>query len=382
MPFQEIDTENTYVEGEVWRKRVVAPLALPSFGWRVLHMGLAEDLVVREPDANDCWSRNLNEPGKELIGNAHLSLGAKNAQTIEILRDGVTLTELGLVLVEDREGSWGNMAEKAEGYCLDKVLERWSITASAILESGPERSRFWTRWEGDHSWAELTFFIERDSGEVLVEGRVLCNERSARLQWIVSGGGGATSDVPAGQVYREQPGQVPFSRWFWRERPGGVVGFASDVLGDVDFRKDESRVTLFRASRYASGGAADAQERPWRHTMECGLLDFRAAFFFATDQALSICERLRRPPIVHPVSPQPGDWKSSGTMAQVQPLSVELLSLKMDAGQVLTLRLRNAGEEAVRPNIVLDSGGYEFAELQAGEIRSEKVALPLQSLSD
>ena len=42
LPFQEIDVENRTSVEVPWRKRVLVPVTLPSFGWNVLELGWVE----------------------------------------------------------------------------------------------------------------------------------------------------------------------------------------------------------------------------------------------------------------------------------------------------------------------------------------------------
>jgi Glycosyl hydrolases family 38 N-terminal domain len=206
---------------------------------------------------------------KPFIANSQWRIGLSHKNELNIRHQGKNFlagkNRMRLIVVEDPWGSWGGMDEKPESFCLDQIQEEWRIFESHILESGPERSRLWTRWEGRRSWMELTFDLCREQEWIKVQGHLLWNQRSARLQLVLPSKGAATCDVPGGRVERSQRGQVPVARWFSRttlEGPPTRIGVATDVLGDADFLQHETRLTLARASRYAMTCAPTRKNNP------------------------------------------------------------------------------------------------------------------------
>ncbi len=343
LPFQSIRTEHTSMQDLPWRMRAVTALEIPAFGWRVVRMGIAYDKLPAQKITNPCKSLSGGQPW---ISNGKWSVGVKRG-ALAIQRGGrnflLSNKNLRLLVVEDPWGSWGGMNEEPEGFRLERVREEWKLAASHVLESGPERARLWTRWSGANSWVDLTFSLCRGADGVDVDGRLLWNERSARLQLVLPSTGPARCDVPGGVVTRSTLGQVPVARWFTRSNGGGsVVGVATDVLSDVDFFEKESRLTLARASRYANDVPTAAAEKPWQPAVDCGELKFRLNLFASAAAGDAAADALLFPPVTLPVTPAPGELPAKGSFGSLKPANVRLLSAQWADGK-LRVRVQNRG---------------------------------------
>ncbi|MEO7932503.1 MAG: hypothetical protein ABIT76_05020 [Chthoniobacterales bacterium] len=344
LPLQEIETEHNSMADVPWRKRAVVALEVPAFGWRVVRMGLAKEKNPRADSPINCRAESGDEPS---ITNGEWSVAVTD-ESLAIRRHGgnffLGAQHFRMAVMEDPWGSWGGMKEEPDSYQLDQVREEWKITASEIVESGPERASLWTRWEGAHSWAELTFFVARDTPGVKVHGRLLWNERSARLQLILPSTGPAKCDVPGSVAVRQQRGQVPVGRWFQRQNSdGGVVGIASDVLSDADFLENETRLTLARASRYADDQKTGPTERRTAPAVDCGELKFRLNLYADGVTGDQAAHQLLNPLAVLAVTPGPGDLPRQGSFGSLQPAGVRLLSVqKVDGHLHIRVQNRNA----------------------------------------
>ncbi len=349
LPFQEIATEHSSMPSFPWRKRVVVQLRIPSFGWHVVRMGLAAQKMAPVKGKNPC---HAGTGAKPWISSDRWRVGVDASGGIAIKLAGKNLfcgrERLRLLVVEDSWGSWGGMEEEPSSWQHDRVREEWKLVRSEVVEAGSERSRLWTRWSGKNSWVELTFEVGRDMSWVAVHGRLLWSERSARLQLVLPSKGPAVCDVPGGVATRSQRGQVPVGRWFHRVNSlGTCVGVASDVLGDADFLSTETRLTLARATRYANDVATGPADKPWLPAVDCGELKFRLRLFTDGMAPDDVAETLIAPPVMLPVLPSPGSLPSTGSLGELKPDGMRLLSIHPAADGTLRVRVQNRGEKTV-----------------------------------
>lgn len=367
--FQEISTEHSSMPDFPWRKRVVAQLEIPALGWKVVQLGVEKKIPVFAKRAADCLA------GRDWIANSRWQVSVSRAGNLEVRLDGKLMLSgqdsLRPVVFEDPWGSWGGMIEEPDSWCLDDVRERWTLTRSEVLESGPERSRLWVRWEGQHSWLELTFDVGRKLPWVSVQGRLLWNERSARLQLLIPSAGSATCDVPGGIVTRNERGQTPVGRWFHRGgKNGGRLGVATDVLSDADFRNNVTRLTLARASRYANDVKTGPADQPWRPAVDCGELKFQLAVFTDGVSPDHVADSLQQNPRTLPVAPSQGELPSQGSLGKLLPMSVRLLSAQAEGAGMLRIRVQNRSEKAVVARWVGEGKNHELGVIQPQEVRT------------
>jgi alpha-mannosidase len=379
LPFQEIHTEHTSMPHLPWRKRAVLPLDIPAFGWRVVRMGIAKEKPFPSSAKNACTGGGTDAPW---IANDFWKIAADPQQGLRIEcaggKDFFPEENGGIHLnvVEDIWGSWGGMDEEPGSVCLDKVLETWKVTESRVLEAGPERSAIWMRWTGKNSWTDLTFYIGREVPWISVQGRVLWNERSARLQLIIPSVGKAVCDVPGSVVTREERGQVPVGRWFCRQNgAGAVIGVASDVLGSADFLPDETRLTLARASRYANDVPTQKSEQLWVPAVDCGELKFRLSLFTGDVDPDQVADALLFPPTTLLATPSKGDLPPAGSLGAISPTTVRLLSAKLTGDQRISVRAQNRGTQSVEATMRIGTSVHSLGILAPQEITT--VELPL-----
>jgi alpha-mannosidase len=277
---------------------------------------------------------------------------------------------LELRVVEDPWGSWGGMNEEKDSYSLDEVREIWKLTASEILEPGPLRAKLWTRWQGKNSWIDLTFSVAAGSPLLRVEGRMLWNERSARLKLVLPSSGELLYDVPAGRVTRNVEGQVPAGRWVARSRQDGRMGVASDVLSDFNATADELAVTLARATRYAADVPYPPGKNVWEPATDCGELKFQLAFFDQGTDGDQAADTLTFPPTALLSAPAKGPWGRQGSLGQLSPESLRLLSLEAIPSGKLKLRIQNRGESQQQASVRIGEKETALGPIGSQEIKT------------
>ncbi|MDD5349299.1 MAG: hypothetical protein PHQ12_03725 [Chthoniobacteraceae bacterium] len=365
-PFQIVHTEHGSMTNVPWRRRVVVPVEIPALGWTTLRIGWRD-----EPEAAPvkpvCDAQC--DGGTTRISNDEWSVEAIGNK-LGIRRNGENFfssgRDLDIHVVEDPWGSWGGMDEEIINF--DEIREVWSLEQSEILEHGPLRVKLWTRWVGRKSWLDLTFVLAAGSPELKVEGRMLWNERSARVKLVLPCRGELEYDVPGGKVPRNEAGQVPGGRWVVRSEAGKTVGFVSDVLSDFDATPEELRVTLARASRYANDVETAPGDKVWQPAVDCGELKFQFCLFGENAEPDHVADSLLFAPsfVVAPVGE--GDWSRQGSLGGVTPSSVRLLSLEELAPGKLQVRVQNRSRRT--SPAILNLGE---SRLRLGELGPEQI---------
>lgn len=369
LPFQKIETEHSSMVDVPWRKRAVVAMEIPAFGWRVVRMGVApQELPSHQPE-NPCKAGRGALPW---IGNGDWRVSVNREGGVAIRRKGknflLSNKNLRLLVTDDPWGSWGGMEEETDALRLEKIREEWKLTASEVLESGPERASLWTRWGGANSWIDLTFSVCREAPCVEVQGRMLWNERSARLQLVLPSMGAATCDLPGSVGERTTDGQVPVGRWFCRKNSSGaVLGVASDVLSDADFFKTETRLTLARASRYANDQRTAADEKLWMPAVDCGELKFRLGLFSDGIAGDKVASSFLSPPVALAVTPAPGELPRRGSLGSLKPATLRLLSAQW-AGGKLRVRVQNRGSRPCEGRLQLGSTIHSLGKIGPQQI--------------
>ena len=376
--FQEIPTEHFSMRGSSWRKRLVIRSEIPPLGWKVFRLGFR---LPDEPlDGAVARPGNPIDPFASAIACGAYRVEVTPEKRVRILRDGVPVLrgggEMELNTVEDIWGSWGGMDEEMNAIVTEKVLHRWTVSDCAVLESGPERFALWTRWRGGSSWVDLTYHIGADEGGVSVAGRLLWNERSARLKLVLPSEGPLEMQVPAGVAARDECGHLPCGRWVRRGVDARALGFVSDIFSDIDATDDALNVTLVRASRYADDVPTPADVRPWAPAMDAG--EFRFRFLLMPGHAdLERCaEDLLSPPVAMCVDPHSGVLPTCGSLASVSPAQASLLALRCEGNGLFTARVQNVSD--LPAQVLLRLGGLEFdlGHFSPWQIRTKEISIP------
>ncbi|MGB8355721.1 MAG: hypothetical protein WCD79_17610 [Chthoniobacteraceae bacterium] len=369
MQCQVIKTENTFLPQLPWRKRVIVPVEIPAFGWTTLRLGWRD-----QPEEFDFQSGGFaTSNGNHKISNNEWDVEATDG-TVKIQRHGKNFfaldRNLEIRVVEDHWGSWGGMNEEKDSYCLNNVREVWKLTESEILETGPLRAKLWTRWSGKNSWLDLSFFLSAGSSILNAEGRLLWNERSARLNLVMPCEGDLEYDVPGGKTPRDVEGNVPGGRWAVRTGRGEKLGFASDVLGDFRAVPDELIVALARATRYATDVISSPNEKLWQPTVDCGELKFQFSFFGSEIDADHVVDTLLSTPTSIQPAAASGPLPGSGSLGSISPQSMKLLSVESIGPDHLKIRLQNRSDGETPSSLRLGNEHIELGSFGPGQIRT------------
>jgi alpha-mannosidase len=199
---------------------------------------------------------------------------------------------------------------------------------------------------------------------------MLWNERSARLKLVLPCQGEMQYDVPGGKVARKAVGQVPGGRWALRSAAGGTVGFASDVLGDFDATAEELRVTLARASRYASDVMTPPDVKVWQPAVDCGELKFQFSLFGEDAEADRVADALLFSPAATVAPPTAGPWGRTGSLGALKPETMRLLSMEQCEGGALKVRVQNRAREAATAVLSLGESTFRLGELGPEQIET------------
>ena len=238
LSFQEIEVESQVNVHVPWRKRVLVPVSLASFGWNVVELGWVEGATVpkvKNPvKSGPTWIDNDEYRVKAIWGRKGVTIFHCGEPLFK--GDGLTAE-----VYEDPWGSWGGMTEEPESIHLGKVREIWKITEVELRESGPERATIWVRMAGEKSRIDLTFSVSRERSAVDVQARLFWAERSARLKLCFPVGDHAEFEVPGARVQREPGGEVPGGKWV---AVNSRFGFASDALYNFDCADGSFRATV------------------------------------------------------------------------------------------------------------------------------------------
>lgn len=335
LPFQEIAVENRSLTKVPWRKRVLVPVTLPAFGWNVLELGWVEGTIPPE-------SENPVKGGPDWIDNGKYRVEAlRSKKGVRIFYRGKPIFEgegLTATLLEDPWGSWGGMEEEKDSFHLQSVQEEWEIVDTALLESGDERATLWVRYAGKNSRIDLSFSVTRDREAVDVQTRVFWAERSARLKLNFPVGDRAEFEVPGATAKRSPCGEVPGGKWV---KVNSKFGFASDALYNFSCEADVFSATVVRATRYADDVPTPAHVQPWLPATDPGEHKFRFLMTAAVDELPRMANYLEQPPVVVVVPARKGKLPKSGSLATLEPESLQVLALKAaEAGKGFILRVQ------------------------------------------
>ncbi len=369
LPSQVIQTEHTTMQDTPWRKRVIVSLKIPPLGWTVVRMGWREETGKINRKA---FGGKIRTGNNSMIQSEDWKVSATENRVL-VTKGGKSFFSrsggLELHVLEDPYGSWGGMNEERDSYDLTEIREKWKLVKSAVLESGPLRAKLWTRWQGQRSWVDLTFFVAQDVPWITVEGRLLWNERSARLKLILPCAGSLEYDVPGGTVRRDIEGQVPGARW--ASRLGNkTVGFASDVLSDFDAVKDELRVTLARATRYANDEKNAASEKMWQPVTDCGELKFRFCLFAGDINPDQVANALLFAPTAMVGPAQKGNLPRQGSLGKLGSESLRMLSLEEIAPGTVRLRVQNRARQRIESKFWIGQKQVKLPPLKSQEIQT------------
>jgi alpha-mannosidase len=346
LPFQQISVENRSLTRVPWRKRVLVPVQLPAFGWNILELGWVEGHVPPE-------SRNPVTSGPGWIDNGTYRVEAVQGQAgVSVFHQGKPMFEgegLTATVFEDPWGSWGGMEEEPDSIHMRSLQEKWSISNVTLIESGNERATLWVRYAGSRSHIDLSFSVSREREAVDVTARVFWAERSARLMLNFPVGDHAEFEVPGATIERRPNGDVPGGKWV---KVNSKFGFASDSLYSFSCRADVFSATIVRATRYADDVPTPAHSQPWLPATDQGELKLHFVMTAAMDELSRLARELEQPPVIMLVPARKGRLPKFGSLASLEPESLQILALKAaESGKGFVLRVQAPEGRAVRARL-------------------------------
>ncbi len=348
-----------------WRKRVLLPVSLPSFGWNVVELGWVEGAIV--PAVENPVKSRLN-----WIDNGEYSVRATlGKRGVRIFHCGKALFKgegLTAEVFEDPWGSWGGMQEERDSIHCANLREAWKITEVKLLESGPQRAMLWVRLAGEKSRIDLSISVSRGRSAVDVQARVFWAERSARLKLRFPVGDKAEFEVPGATVKRKPCGEVPGGKWVMID---SKFGFASDALYNFDNHKGVLSATVVRSSRYADDVPTHAESLPWLPATDLGELKFRFLLTAETKDLPGLARELEQPPLVLLVPSKKGKLPRIGSLASLHPGSLQLLALKRaETGNGYVLRVQGSSGKTVRAKLKWMGSSISLGAVPSGQIMS------------
>lgn len=348
-PYQEIRTEHITMPNTVWRKRVIAEVSLPAFGWKVYSMGAKARPEV--PDISmSCQAVCLDD---FTMTNGLVSFQAQPGETDMqfILADGRRLP-LSIARYEDRFGSWGGMFEEPESYNLQKLMEVWQISRVEIMERGPLRSRMFVELRGRNSRAELIVSLEQGASHLAIELRLIRDDRSSRIKLRMPQGANVCYEVPGGEVTRGTTGQVPGLRYaVIRDSSGGDYAFSADGGYSFDNQNGFFTYSLDKSSRYSTDvPVTSAEDLP--SPVERGELRLNLLLTATPAEIRQLVEHRDRHPVALLAWPHKGTMPMTGSFLSISNPLVELLTVDV-VPEGLRLRLQNCGAEAVKAEVTV-----------------------------
>ncbi len=148
------------------------------------------------------------------------------------------------------------------------------------------------------------------------------------------------------------------------------MGFASDVLGDFDTTSDELRITLARATRYATDVHLKSDQYTSRPTVDCGELKFNLCLFDDPALADQATDVLLNPPTAMIAPATRGDWARRSSLGHLTPDSMRLLTLEHIASHHLRVRIQNRNTKKAEALLTLGKSRIKLGPLGPQEIRT------------
>jgi alpha-mannosidase len=149
-------------------------------------------------------------------------------------------------------------------------------------------------------------------------------------------------------------GEVPGGKWVRISRDNSVIGFASDALYNFDCSDGAFRATICRASRYADDVNTPSDHEPWRPAVDAGELRFNFLLTHDVGRLPMLARELEQPPVAVLVPPHEGKLGRSGSLASLEPPSLQVLALKRaEDGKGLILRVQETRGVGTKPKLKL-----------------------------
>jgi alpha-mannosidase len=178
----------------------------------------------------------------------------------------------------------------------------------------------------------------------------------------------AEFEVPGATVKRKPCGEVPGGKWV---AVNSKFGFASDALYNFDCRDGVFSATVVRGTRYATEAPHPSKGEPWVATTDLGELKFRFLMTAQTDNLPALARELEQPPVVLLVPSRKGKLPRHGSLAALQPTSLQLLALKRaETGRGFVLRVQGSPDKTVQAKLDWMGRSIDLGSVRSGQVKS------------
>lgn len=378
MKYQYLPTEHSCVRSWHWRKRIVVNTVIPPAGWTIIEILLNQEKkklipVLPPPDAHTVSAYGFTvtaRPGSE---------------GIEISKNGKKLLSSGMRLAtfDDPWGSWGGMQEEPQSCDINNIRHTWKIVKSEVLCRGPIRTVLAVKLAGGKSEMDMRISLDRVHAAVSFHCRLLWNERSARLKFILPASGSkAEYAVPGGSAVRTPSGEVPGGQWV-KLMPSGI-GIISDCFYGYNRRSGSFEISVCRASRYGDDVKTLPAGEPWLAVVDRGELQCRFMLTAGSTDIVMMSCFFSEPPQAAAVPPSPGTLPRTGSFASLTPETIKVLAVKEHVSKkAFVLRVMETAGRFAHPALRLlrplksktkkASSSLAYQTIQLGTIKAREI---------
>ena len=322
-------------------QRIVFPLDLPAWGWRMLRFTVDKRGVQAPPVGfgRDVGDRVFETAGYRLeIGEDGAIASLRGADGAEVF----TAPGHRAVLVEDLSDTWGH-GPKAFGISgREMTLERLRL-----VESGPVRTVVEVTATAGASRMTTAIHLPED-GSLPVELRVHLDWREQRTLLRLAYPFGAERmecEVPGGWVERPMNGaEVPALRWIRAAGSGREAALINDAKYSFAGRDGTVWVTAVRSPVFAHHDPIPIEEEARYRFMDQGEQSFTFIIASAPSVRRKTCvtlaDTLNKPPVVTPHVARGGDGPARGAWLDLDAEGCHVSTLKWaedGAGAVLRI---------------------------------------------
>lgn len=322
-------------------QRIVFPLTLPAYGWRMLRFAVDDQGVSAPPVGFGAPTdaRVFQTAGYRLeIGEDGAIASLRGADGTEIF----DAPGHRAVIVEDLSDTWGHGPKSFGLSGTQMTLERLRL-----IEDGPVRKVIEVTCAARASRITTVIVLPED-GSLPVELRVHLDWHEPRHLLRLAYPFGATAmecEVPGGWAERAMDGaEVPALRWVRATAPGRAAVLANDAKYSFAGKDGTVYVTAVRAPVFAHHDPIPVEEGARYRYMDQGEQAFtfwiKAGAEVSRKDAVTLAETLNKPPVVTPHVARGGTGAPRGQWLAVEAPQAHVSTLKWaeDGGQAV-LRL-------------------------------------------
>ena len=324
-------------------QRIVFPLELPPYGWRMLRFATDDSGVSAPPVAFGAPTdqREFRTSGYALrLDDSGAIASLRDASGVEIF----TAPGHSAVLVEDLSDTWGH-----GGKSFGLTGQAMTLERVRLIEDGPVRTVIEVTCAARSSRMTSAIVLPQD-GSLPVELRVHLDWREARTLLRLAYPLGATAmecEVPGGWAERPMDGrEVPALRWIRAIGPDREVALVNDAKYAFAGADGTVYVTAVRSPVYAHHDPIPVEEGARYRYMDQGEQTFtfwlRAGSTVSRKAAVDLAETLNKPPVVTPHVSRAGTAGPQGQWLEVDAEGAHVSTLKMaEDGDRTVLRVCN-----------------------------------------